>query len=356
MMFYKKIINYYRRAYGMGHFPSFFSIIFSRKRILIYYGFLGDGNFGDELVYMATKSLFEKDLLIPYKRHMPILTKAILNLNPTMIDGVVIGGGTLLRPFYSDKKFFSKIAQLKGRMFFHGTGTDDEIVGNDFWQTLNHLKFYGGVRGPLSQQVSHKYQFDFDAIGDAAFYLFKDNDLLKNRTSSKVVLINYGTHVVLKDLENSRREIEQFLSFYSKKGFTINYLPFHNTDIKLGEDLISKYPFINMLKIPQNYNEALAYFNDAEFAIGERLHFSVMCAMANTPFVSINYGYKHNDFLQSIKGASFGLKPQEVKMDQLITFYENKDTLYNWNDINEILLKFRKKHETQRILFQDNLK
>lgn len=81
--------------------------------------------------------------------------------------------------------------------------------------------------------------------------------------------------------------------------------------VELKEDLIFKYLFINMLKIPQNYNEALTYFSEAEFAIDERLH-----------------------------------------MDRLITFYENKCALYNWNDINEILLKFRKKHETQRVLFK----
>src|SRR5690606_36415078 len=148
---------------------------------------------------------------------------------------------------------------------------------------------------------------------------------------------------------------EQFICMYGKMGFTIDYLPFHDIDIKLGEDLISKQPFVKMLKIPQNYNEALAYFNEAEFAIGERLHFNVMCAMANTPFVSINYGYKHHDFLDSINGASFGLNPEEVKVDKIVTFYQHKDALYNWDNINEILLNFRKKQETQRISFQDNL-
>lgn len=132
--------------------------------------------------------------------------------------------------------------------------------------------------------------------------------------------------------------------------------PYKRTfNVELGKDVVSKYSFINMLKIPQNYNEALTYFSESEFAIGERLHFNIMCAMANTPFVSINYGYKHNDFLQSINGAAFGLEPQEVTKDRLIRFHENKDALYNWNDINEILIKFREKQETQRVLFQDNL-
>src|SRR5690606_14568591 len=146
---------------------------------------------------------------------------------------------------------------------------------------------------------------------------------------SKIILINYGTHVVLKDLESSRREIEQFLSLYNKKGFIINFLPFHDTDIKLGEDLILKYPCINMLKIPQHYNEALAYFNEAEFGYGLRQDIHIDLEIAITPCESINYGYKQYDIIQSINGTLFGLKPQEVQMDKLITFYDNKYTLHN---------------------------
>src|SRR3954468_21121507 len=94
----KKIKSFYREAYSLGHFPAFLELLTTKKRCIVYYGFLGDQNFGDELVFEASKKLFDNSILIPYKKRMPLLIKLFCNFFISKIDGVLIGGGTLIGP------------------------------------------------------------------------------------------------------------------------------------------------------------------------------------------------------------------------------------------------------------------
>ena len=66
----RSLAKYHEEAYQLGHFPSLTSLL-GKQKIYAYYGFLGDRNFGDELVYEAAKRLFHPAILLPIKRRMP---------------------------------------------------------------------------------------------------------------------------------------------------------------------------------------------------------------------------------------------------------------------------------------------
>ncbi|MFN3380715.1 MAG: hypothetical protein ACK41O_14765, partial [Runella zeae] len=68
MKIWYKIKSYIVEAYLLNHYPSLLSFLLTKKQILVYYGFLGDKNFGDELVYESAKILFCDFMLIPYKK------------------------------------------------------------------------------------------------------------------------------------------------------------------------------------------------------------------------------------------------------------------------------------------------
>ncbi len=102
-----KFIAYYKVSYLSGNFPSLLSILLSNKRVLIYYGFLGDKNFGDELVFESAKKLFSSSILLPVRKRMPIHLAIFARLCKKRVSGLVIGGGTLIGPLW-DKEFYDE--------------------------------------------------------------------------------------------------------------------------------------------------------------------------------------------------------------------------------------------------------
>jgi hypothetical protein len=335
MNFIKKIKNYYKRAYQMGHFPSTIQILFSKKKKVFYCGFLGDGNYGDELVYQAAIKLHSSLILIPIKRHMPLILRLGVRIFSQSISGVVIGGGTLIRGDIEENLFVLKLIKKGKPVFLHGTGVSEKIAALNFWNEILGLKPIGGVRGPLSvKNINNNFNLEFPVIGDAAFSLYDSKYLNEKSLSSKQILINLGTHVFNSNLVASRTEIELFINTYIQKGFKVCYLPLHTIDEKLGFDLKNKYPDVKMLKIPENYKEAISHFEKSTFAIGERLHFNVLSLLGGCPFLSINYDKKHEDFLMSCDVSFAGIAINEVSLKTIVSFYENKDLLFNWKAIN----------------------
>ncbi|MEM9259497.1 MAG: hypothetical protein AAGA62_07605, partial [Bacteroidota bacterium] len=68
-----------------------------------------------------------------------------------------------------------------------------------------------------------------------------------------------------------------------------------------------------------------------EFAVGERLHFSVLAVMAKCPFLSINYRPKHNDFFETVSLLAAGVDPTTVTPDLLEKKFSDRNN-FSWND------------------------
>jgi polysaccharide pyruvyl transferase WcaK-like protein len=351
MSFFNKIKIFIKRAYFLDHFPTLLNIIFSRKKKFIYYGFLGDGNFGDEMVFMATKKLFNGSIIIPYQRHMPLITKLYCKLYTGSIDGIIVGGGTLIRGFIADKNYYEKLVSLGKPVFYHGTGADEELLDNVFWPALFRGDYYGGVRGPQSQIVLRKLGFSFKQLGDAALCLEGSKMNVKKK---KHIIINFGTHKAIKDLLYSRNQITKFLKSEAVKDYILIYLPLHSIDHKLGLSLQSDINRLIVLDIAKSYKDTLDVISEAEFCVGERLHFVVMSVLAKTSFVSINYNEKHVDFLTPLNLTNLGFYPQDINLKVLERKFEAKDELINWSEINFKIEELKKNNKDERDNFLNN--
>lgn len=331
----------------MGHFPNFMKVIFSNKKILVYHGFLGDRNFGDELVYKATKSLNNSFWIIPIQRHMPILLKLYCIIFWRRISGVIIGGGTLMRSNLHKNNFILKLVNSGRKVFFHGTGVDEIVGAKEYCIEILFKEFYGGVRGPLSiNNISTNLNLSIDAIGDAAFGLYTGN-LQVRKIENKSILINFGTHVEISELIKCRNEVELFANYCLKKGYDVLFLPMHEIDIKCGHTLKKSIPQLVILEIPNEYDEAISHFKNCSFAVGERLHFNILSLMGGCPFLSINYDKKHIDFLESCDISFAGSSIEDISKLQLVDFFENKTKLFNWKMINDKLLLYNSKQKEE---------
>jgi len=317
-----KIKKYYVQAYKSNFYPSFFDLYFSKKDIIAYYGFLGDRNFGDEWVHQAAKQLFADQTLLPIQRMMPLRGVIVKRLLSHKIKGIVIGGGTLIGP----KFWFDEFKSLKSKnkpVFVHGTGVHKLPDFNKSWEFMLKDGFFGGVRGFASvKNLADQSKISSTAIGDAAFAMFINNAHPK-RAGNKV-LINLGTHVPYPGEDGVRVAISRFISYLIDNGYQPVFYPFHDEDIAQANKLKQEFGQLEVLDIPSYYEEVLKVFEESVFAVGERLHFTVMALMAGCPHYSVNYDTKHYDMLESLKAESFGRAPDNISYDDIKQVFEHR--------------------------------
>lgn len=334
MTFLERVSRYYRAAYGSGHFPSPGKLLKYRHRILAYRGFLGDGNFGDELVFQAAQSLFRDCLLVPVQHHMPLLTRLLLKAGWLTPKGEILGGGTLIGPR----------VELSSEMvgtFVHGTGV--KSFYSDHWvEVLAARMVFGGVRGPASRNRLADKGFVTEIDGDAAFHFFQPMPVVPDRSGA--VLINLGTHNVESKMAQSRAEVHGFIADLLKRGMRVEFLPFHRVDEKLGQFLVQQFPEIRMHRIPVHYSDAAAVFRDASFAVGERLHFTVTALLCGCPCYSIMYEPKHEELLESLDCLAWGARPEAVTRARISAHHERRHE-FDWTVVQQKLSAYKRKQE-----------
>jgi polysaccharide pyruvyl transferase WcaK-like protein len=344
-------------AYKSGHFPPLFQLLFSGKKIYAYYGFLGDRNFGDELVFEAARNLFAPHILLPFRRRMPVHLRLLAKIWGARISGLVIGGGTLIGPLW-DREFFMGLVEEEKPIFVHGTGAHKDIRCAKDWTRILTGSVYGGVRGPQSVANLVSLQRALPIVGDAAFFMFEaKRTSSRSRDHSRKILINLGTHSEYDGKENAIRAMREFIDAQVRNDFDVVFLPFHEIDVVLGRELQASFPMIKMLDIPETYETALLHFEDAIFAVGERLHFIVMAILATCPFLSLNYAEKHKDLLLSLDLVLSGIAPNSVTSTVIHEHFENKE-LFDWDALsNRIqLLKGIQKKEADAFIRESSIR
>lgn len=340
-----KIYRFTREAYLLSHFPSIWKLVLYRRKTVLYYGFLGDGNFGDELVFQATKRLFSSYLVVPYKKRMPFLLKLFIDLDLVPNKIMVIGGGTLIgKNFW--KTCHPKLSnEINYKYFLHGTGVVEEALSAEWKSIIPGAK--GGIRGQVSKKNLHMQGLDSpNIIGDAALYLFSKPTHSNKKIQCSKVLINVGTHGIYNFQDLTRKELIIYLKELEDKGLELCFLPLHNNDLKEAVILKSYFASLKIYPIPSNLEECKLYFEDVNIAIGERLHFVVCAVMFNKDFISINYSQKHLDFLESVGLRKRGIRP-DMYVNKTI-FQEKELEVVDWAKINEKINEFKLRQENEK--------
>lgn len=338
-----KLASYVNEAYRRGHFPPT-RALFTRRKILAYYGFLGDGNFGDELVFEAAKRLFEPNILLLIKRRMPLHLAAWARIFERRFDGIVIAGGTLLGKSFYERSFFLHLIRSGKPIYMHGTGIGARDTWNSGWCEVMERRVWGGVRGPLSVRNAAEFEEKLHVVGDAAFSLFRSELVSESEVKGSTVLINLGAHYPFDDLATSRSAVERFVAEVIMRGFEVKFLPCHWIDIGLGRELAKRHPAIEILSIPKSCAEAERHFRSSAFAVGERLHFTVMAMLARCPFFSVNYAEKHQDLLASVGLWGAGCAPRDVSAEGIRATFEARER-FDWANAFERMDQFQ---ESQR--------
>ena len=334
-----------------------------RKKKILYYGWLGHKNIGDEAVYLANKLLFsEYDLVTNYEDE---------NANTTLLGGCTMLPGEFRRKEGSrirksrlnyaigmgiqDPDFFRFLGRFETRPLTARRrlkvpagkiGGAMRLIDN---KLNNPLKLYDcftdydyekirnfgfnriGVRGPRSQEILAQYGIPSTIVGDTALYL-KPTEYNYEK--------NYKIAICIRDKgmkwEESKNYLKEIISFCNSLSDDYRFviLPIYPPDVKINKTISGKINNSKILDFSDNVNinGLLDEITTCDLMIGEKLHSNVLSACCHVPFISIEYDPKSTDFVKTLELEMLNIRigrVSEEKLDSLFHEIINNDKILN---------------------------
>ncbi len=304
---------------------------------ILYIGWLGFNNLGDEMMWDIFRSLADQHLNPEeYK-----ITPSLPDVNTKKLnsyDLVVLGGGSLIIP-PTIGILFNAIKKNK-KIIIWGSGHDGlakerlEVLIGKKKRSFEHLLTpsfeevlvtvientnYAGVRGPLTLQILQEIGANMNKVeisGDPGLLLEYDeaNDNFDNlfpynymwKPGENIVGINWGTSYNNIYGKNEAR-VEDCLARIGKillrQGYKIFIYTVWGEDINPSTRLYDKIGDSENVKFTPNLYNQYDLMNIVQkccFTINFKLHANVISAAANVPFIALAYRFKTFDFAASL--------------------------------------------------------
>ncbi|HEO8420466.1 TPA: polysaccharide pyruvyl transferase family protein [Yersinia enterocolitica] len=308
---------------------------------VLYLGYLGVNNIGDEVCYEAfaqacKRWLKEEDYsLFTYPINSDKTLKEFYALKP--FDVVILGGGSLFQG-----NFFIDLAleaiELKLPLYCYGTGidymTEDTIesfkkgafqlssttfnnkeINSEKIKKVIEYSAFAGLRGPLTlkyiKSLNPSPASNYQIIGDSGmlFTPLKDDYIKKtylNNVSQKIIAVNWGTTQNILfgyDEYKLKNQMIQACKDLLKKGYQIVIFPMWDVDVAYCRDLynsIKENGKVTFIPEVCTASQIYHFLSLCHFSLNLKLHANVLSASSGTPFVQLAYRSKGVDFAASI--------------------------------------------------------
>lgn len=355
----------------------------SKVKKILYIGWIGFNNLGDELMYELFKEKvnemngeFEIDVANYVERYL-------IHADITEFDLIVLGGGSIfsgpshtVEPYLID--FLYNAIQKDKKVMIWGTGIDSlskQSIGKldteqHFQQSISNeliskIKYvfsnsdYVGVRGPLTYNFFKKHGIteNIHISGDSAFLMQLDEPKDKQKT----IGINWGTTYNSLYGNNEKQVEEQLVSSINaliKLNYKIYLFVVWEPDIAPTEELFQKINNPEMVTLDKNlysYKQIIPILNTFTFTINFKMHASYLSLAAQTPFIALGYRFKVYDFVKSIDMEKFIIPTDStsIKKDILNLATDIVDSSFTIKH----KMKQAKLHYTKKLMkpFEENL-
>ncbi len=316
--------------------------------ILVYGGWFGSGNLGDEAILQGVDQII--------KRRLPEANLTALSINPeytyehtgvrgekiesprTLLrnrerylklfkktDAHLLTGGT---PFY-DYGHLSRIIHLglpalsARKVYCFGVGSKPitTLRGREITRILLKNTAIISTRDAISKQIlqslSGKLAKPITVTGDSALML----DPVKSKKETDHILFCprrlTENHKVLFHQETDRATINRIRHMQAlaadrliKDGYRVSFMPFHRVapdddrdEIRVIRNLMRSEA--EVLPRPKDTTEALLEIGASTLVVGLRLHSLILAAIQSTPFVSIDYDIKIQGFMERMNSPEY---------------------------------------------------
>lgn len=323
---------------------SYSSINTTKKKYkkILYLGWLGQGNVGDDLLFdIFKKMMFSVNDNIKFNLIIDSITPVNnYHIDLTQYDLIVLGGGSLYSLSYWED-ICLEAYNLNIPYITWGTGLDirdknavSMIINGyenkfklniDLQKTVNVINCakLASTRGDLSKYTIGNEKLE--VIGDpgiifnklAASYpcVEEVSDFINE--NDKVVLVNWGTsfnNIMGKDEESLETEIEKTINNLLESGYKIIIYPIWINDVNKCIKLSEKFQNSNVRCIKKVYDAygICSLIKKAHMTINLKLHANILSMAMGKPFISLSYGMKCYDFCQSVGSEDLSIFTDEA--------------------------------------------
>lgn len=311
---------------------------------VLYLGWIGFNNIGDELMWQLFRELAWKYL--PSKTYDVIPSIPGVDIrNHGPYDTIVLGGGSLLIPGYID--ILHQAVQKNKNVVIWGSGHDrrEYTPLDETGQVSHNLAYTGehkqtseklaevvskaafcGVRGPLSMQFLQHSGVPMDKTmisGDPGFLLPKPTSP-KRGGSNRVIGVNWGTaynRIFGGSEEKVEKQLVEALRRLIWQGYDITIFSVWGPDREACERLYRKLGDSEHVKLDlrlHHYEDLLEIMQDFDLTINFKLHSNYLSAAAGVPFVCLGYRFKSLDFGYSANLSDYVLPTHHDQLMEAI--------------------------------------
>lgn len=310
--------------------------------IITYFGHVGNGNVGDESIFLANKLLFDGFDLIPRQTSLSDnialfgggtwVPPGINQYKRAMRHNIIATLGVGVRdPEFRNRKYSNiDLSYYLGNLGMNEllqnnivryllkplSKYSNRIITNDHYYNANQYRRMRkfdliSVRGPISKRILSEYSIDSTVVGDPALILEPSDYKTRDKNRIAVTLRQSGQKWAGDD--NYIENILKFCRRYSEK-FRFMFVPLSPTDIPLhheASNLIKNSEFKDFCS-QVDVRSVIDTYSNCEFVIGERLHASVLSACSYTPFISIEYRTKNADFANLLGMSEYNRRGENI--------------------------------------------
>jgi hypothetical protein len=313
------------------------------KRIL-YLGWIGFNNIGDELMWQLFRELSWKHLPLKTYEVIPSIPGVdIRNHGP--YDTIVLGGGSLLIPGYIDVVY--QAAQKNKNVLIWGSGHDRQEYTplDESGQVSLHLAYanehvstgaklaevvnkssFCGVRGPLSLQfLQHSgVPMEKTMISGDPGLLLPSPSRSKPKGLKRIIGVNWGTaynRIFGGSEEKVELQLVEALRRLIRQGYDITIFPVWGPDREACERLYRTLGDVEHVMLDLRlhpYEDLLEIMQEFDLTINFKLHSNYLSAAAGVPFIHLGYRLKSLDFGYSVNLPDYVLPTHHDQLTEAI--------------------------------------
>lgn len=302
----------------------------SGKKDLLYFGWLGHHNLGDEALHDAIYGYFGKH----YTFYSVAGMEDILKYDMVMkqFDTYMIGGGTLVNRNQAVLDASLQYGTRVGKSFIFGAGVASETFWQAFenrpdrsrdWRSFLQSCRYVGVRGPNSLSFMQGLGIDAEQIGDPVLGLGRTT--LVRKTPQRRVGINFGdTSNLIWGRSDARvwDTMAELLKRLLASDWTVSIFNVFDKDMPCVRMLLRSNGWEDKVYVFDasdcDIDKALHYFDGVDVFVGEKLHASVFAAITHTPFCMLEYRPKCHDFMGSLDLLDYNFRADQIVVEELL--------------------------------------
>lgn len=329
-----------RRAAAVGRDLHRLSRLVRTRPEVLYVGFPGRGNVGDDALFDANRLLLGQDRLPVAPVSGPVLdlgVRAFARRSPAPTT-LLLGGGTVVgRTDWRERLHHLRRLLPGSQVHVSGAGVEEpDFSGAGRYAESDELLAWAdllgdsraGVRGPRSARLLQQVGVDAVVVGDPVLALGPESPSAGVEEDLVGVNVAWPEDVYGGDRRAVVRDLATAIRSLLERGFRVRLLPMEAADEAVARGLMADLPGrlasrAHAHALPRSYAELSSLVADCSVVVGQRLHTTIAAHAAFVPGLSVAYRPKCFDHLEAVDRLEWGMSSDALDPVELVRQVES---------------------------------